>query len=154
MKEKWKRLRYNQFAAGTAYVSDITWASYIKIAFLHMTLRHIHVSDSRIWELQAVIFHPCLLTAMSVTAEEVGVLPPCDQEVKLLNSGKKSPFRKGPPLLIIDQHIRSQKRPEKPACKWKYKEILYTRNYLGSDKEISWVNVLVEMLLWSPRFKR
>lgn len=97
-----------------------------------MTLRHIHVSESRIWKLQAVLFCPSLLIAMSISAEEVGVLPPCDQELKLLNSGKKTPFRRGPPLLM-DQHISSQKRPENPACKCKYKEVLYTRNYLGSD---------------------
>lgn len=98
-----------------------------------MTLRHIHVSESRIWKLQAVLFRPSLLIAMSISAEEVGVLPPCDQELKLLNSGKKTPFRRGTPLLIMDQHISSQKRPENPACKCKYKEVLYTRNYLGSD---------------------
>lgn len=58
MKEKWKRLHYNQFAAGTAYVSDIMWASYIKIAFLHMALMHIDVSESRIWKPQAAISAP------------------------------------------------------------------------------------------------
>lgn len=117
MKEKWKRLHYNQFAAGTAYVSDIMGASYIKIAFLHMTLRHIHVSESRIWKLQAV-FCSCPLTATSVCA---GVLPPCDQGSKLLKSSKKSLFRKRPPLLTMAQLKSSHKRSVNAAGKWKYK---------------------------------
>lgn len=113
MKEKWKRLHYNQFAAGTAYVSDIMGASYIKIAFLHMTVRHIRVSESRIWKLQTV-FCSCPLTATSVCA---GVLPPCDRG-KL---GKKSLFRKRPPLLIRAQLNSSHKRSMRAAGKWKHK---------------------------------
>lgn len=82
-----------------------------------MTLRHIHVSESRIWKLQAVTFCPSLRIAMSGSAEEVGVLPPREQELKLPNSGKKSPLRQGPPFLIMGQHRSSQKSPENPACK-------------------------------------
>lgn len=58
MEERWKTLCCNLFAAGTAYVSDVMWASYIKIAFLHMPWRHVHVSESRIWMLQAVLLPP------------------------------------------------------------------------------------------------
>jgi len=73
---------------------------------------------------------------MSVSAEEVEVLPPCDQELRFLHLSKKSPFRKGPRLLIMDPHTSNQKRLENSACKCKYKEILYTINYLGGSMGI------------------
>lgn len=46
----------------------------LKLPFHHLTSSHIHGNESRIWKLQAVPYHSCLLTAMGISAEDVGVI--------------------------------------------------------------------------------
>lgn len=63
------------------------------------------------------LFLTLFIDCVGVSAENVGVPFSCEQEMKLLNSGKRFPLKEGKPLLIMDQHIGSQEGSENPMCK-------------------------------------